>query len=88
MLAEGTASLRKLHISCNASLENPVQVFEQAEESFTYVPNIAILTQYEILFAIAAPLIPSPSLKTRTQHTKTCIRAVTPELMSIGKTMF
>lgn len=35
IVAEGTASFKKLGISCSACFDNPVQVFEQTGENFT-----------------------------------------------------
>jgi hypothetical protein len=88
MIAEGTASFTKLKISCKASFEKPVQVFAQVGEYFTYIASRNTLIQFEIVIAKAAPLLPSPDLKTRPQHTIMCSKDVAPELSIIGKTLF
>lgn len=68
MIAEGIASFMKLRISSKPSLEKPVQVLEQAGENLMYAVSKSALTQYDIPFATAAPLLPNPDLNTRIQH--------------------
>nr|GMD13665.1 hypothetical protein Iba_chr07aCG15180 [Ipomoea batatas] len=85
---EGIASLRNPIMPLKASGENPVHVFEQEEENLINNPIKATLTQYEMEFAKAAPLLPSPIPNTRSQHTKTWNKAANPELSIMGMTMF
>lgn len=49
-----------------------------------YLTNNTTLSQYEIVFATAAPLYPSLDLKTKTQHTTSWNNVVTMEVSIIG----
>lgn len=86
--AEGIASLRKLGILCRVSFDNPVIVLKQEEENLTYSASNKTFIQLEILFDTAAPLLPRPDLKTRSQQTGKCSEVVIPVHITIWMTMF
>ena len=64
IIAEGMASLKKMGMSRRASFEKPDQDLAHEGENTTYNDIIKTLTQYDIPFAKAAPLLPSPDLNT------------------------
>ncbi|KAJ1392027.1 hypothetical protein SESBI_36146 [Sesbania bispinosa] len=75
-------------MSLKDSLEKPTQVFLHEEENQIYNASSTMLSQFERQIAMAAPLMPSPSFRTKAQQRRICTKPVTPVARTIGKTMF
>lgn len=78
----------KLIIPRIASLVRPTQVCSQDLENLTYMANKKTLIQYDMEVAQEAPLLPSPELYTKIQHTRMWNKVVIPEHINIGQIIF